>query len=281
MSALFLPALCIAVILAGLLARTNVYDAFVRGAEEGLATLIQIAPCLCAILSATALWRETGLLTALTDGLKPVFAALRLPGEAASVVLLRPLSGSAALAAVNDVIRQCSVDSRAARLACVISGESETVFLPRRSIWARRTSNVRVSRRSRGAAGLCGGGAGGAAGLKQEVKAVETVSALDRNRQIEYNNPKWFYMLLTSRCGLSACEGRKGLSALNINMDNRSRVPRGRRCGDAGFSARAVSAFALQRQTPSASPRSASRSLSFPNRMFPSPSRSITAARRI
>ena len=45
MSALFLPALCIAVILAGLLARTNVYDAFVRGAEEGLATLIQIAPC--------------------------------------------------------------------------------------------------------------------------------------------------------------------------------------------------------------------------------------------
>ena len=127
MSALFLPALCIAVILAGLLARTNVYDAFVRGAEEGLATLIQIAPCLCAILSATALWRETGL-TALTDGLKPVFAALRLPGETASVVLLRPLSGSAALAAVNDVIRQCGVDSRAARLACVISGASETVF---------------------------------------------------------------------------------------------------------------------------------------------------------
>ena len=111
MSALFLPALCIAVILAGLLARTNVYDAFVRGAEEGLATLIQIAPCLCAILSATALWRETGLLTALTDGLKPVFAALRLPGEAASVVLLRPLSGSAALAAVNDVICQCGVAS--------------------------------------------------------------------------------------------------------------------------------------------------------------------------
>ena len=150
MSALFLPALCIAVILAGLLARTNVYDAFVRGAEEGLATLIQIAPYLCAILSATALWRETGLLTALTDGLKPVFAALRLPGEAASVVLLRPLSGSAALAAVNDVIRQCGVDSRAARLACVISGASETVFF---------TASL---------------------------------------------------YLLTSRCGLSACEGRKG-----------------------------------------------------------------------
>ncbi len=172
MSALFLPALCIAVILAGLLARTNVYDAFVRGAEEGLATLIRIAPCLCAILSATALWRETlGLLTALTDGLKPVFAALRLPGEAASVVLLRPLSGSAALAAVNDVIRQCGVDSRAARLACVISGASETVFFTA-SLYLAAGRQTRASCRSRGAAGLCGGGAGGgAAGLKQEVKS--------------------------------------------------------------------------------------------------------------
>ena len=128
MSALFLPTLCVAVMLTGLLARVNVYNAFVRGAKEGLATLAQMAPCLCAILSATALWRETGLLNALTDVLKPALEMLHLPGEAASVVLLRPLSGSAALAAVSDVMRQCGADSRAARLCCVISGASETVF---------------------------------------------------------------------------------------------------------------------------------------------------------
>ena len=128
MSALFLPTLCVAVVLTGLLARVNVYNAFVRGAKEGLATLVQMAPCLCAILSATALWRETGLLNAMTDVLKPMLERLHLPGEAASVVLLRPLSGSAALAAVSDVIHQCGVDSRAARLCCVISGASETVF---------------------------------------------------------------------------------------------------------------------------------------------------------
>ena len=128
MSALFLPTLCVAVVLMGLLARVNVYDAFVRGAKEGLMTLVQMAPCLCAVLAATALWRETGLLAALTDVLKPALAALHLPDEAASVVLLRPLSGSAALAAVSDVIRQCGADSRAARLCCVVSGASETVF---------------------------------------------------------------------------------------------------------------------------------------------------------
>ena len=46
MSAAFLPALCAAVVLMGLRARVNVYDAFVRGAKEGLATLAQMAPCL-------------------------------------------------------------------------------------------------------------------------------------------------------------------------------------------------------------------------------------------
>ena len=128
MSALFLPTLCVAVMLTGLLARVNVYDAFVRGAKDGLATLVQMAPCLCAVLSLTALWRETGLLGALTEALEPLLAALNLPVEAASVVLLRPLSGSAALAAVSDVIRQCGADSRAARLCCIVSGASETVF---------------------------------------------------------------------------------------------------------------------------------------------------------
>ena len=128
MSALFLPALCAAVVLLGLFARVNVYDAFVRGAREGLATLVQMAPCLCAVLTLTALLRETGLLGALTEALRPALEALRLPDEAAAVVLLRPLSGSAALAAVSEVIERCGADSRAARLSCVISGASETVF---------------------------------------------------------------------------------------------------------------------------------------------------------
>lgn len=124
MSALFLPALCAAVLTAGLFARIDVYGAFVRGAKAGMETLLQMAPCLCAVLTLTALLRETGLLAALTEALE----ALRLPGEAAAVVLLRPLSGSAALAAVSDVMARMGADSRAARLCCVISGASETVF---------------------------------------------------------------------------------------------------------------------------------------------------------
>jgi len=64
----------------------------------------------------------------LEDMLAPILERISVPGEAAHVVLLRPLSGSAALAAVRDVINTSGADSRAARVACVISGASETIF---------------------------------------------------------------------------------------------------------------------------------------------------------
>ena len=77
MSALFLPALCAAVLTAGLFARIDVYGAFVRGAKAGMETLLQMAPCLCAVLTLTALLRETGLLGALTEALRPAQSAGR------------------------------------------------------------------------------------------------------------------------------------------------------------------------------------------------------------
>lgn len=128
MTALILPSLVTAVILYGLCRRVNVYEAFVRGAREGLLTLCSVAPYLAAILTATALLRESGAMDALIALLTPVFACVGLPAEVAGVVLIRPFSGSAALAAVGDVMRECGADSRAGFLACVISGAGETVF---------------------------------------------------------------------------------------------------------------------------------------------------------
>ena len=128
MTALVLPALTVLVVLIGLHRRVNVYEAFVCGAREGLITLISIAPYLCAILTATALLRASGAMDALCRLLLPVFSLIGLPPETAGVVLLRPFSGSAALAAVADVMRVCGADSRAGFLACVISSAGETVF---------------------------------------------------------------------------------------------------------------------------------------------------------
>ena len=126
--ALLLPALLTLALLCCLRARADAYAAFVRGAKEGLMTAVEIAPYLCAMLTAVSLLRETGLLVRMQALLLPTCTLLGIPVEAMSVVLLRPLSGSAALAAVTEVMRACGADSRAAVVACVISGASETVF---------------------------------------------------------------------------------------------------------------------------------------------------------
>ncbi len=125
---LLLPGLALFCVLSGLRARIGVYDAFVHGAKEGLKTLLEMLPYLCAILTATALLRSSGALSALERLLAPVMRILNVPGEAMSVVLLRPFSGSASLAAVSDVMALTGADSRAAQIACVVSAASETVF---------------------------------------------------------------------------------------------------------------------------------------------------------
>lgn len=127
-SSMILPSLVVFAVLVGLRARIDVYAAFVRGAKEGLLTLLQMAPYLCAILSASALLRETGVLGAVSGFLAPALSYIGLPQEVAPLALLRPLSGSAALSLVGGVLEDCGPDSRAARLACVICGASETIF---------------------------------------------------------------------------------------------------------------------------------------------------------
>lgn len=125
---LLMPALLTLALLSCMRARADAYSAFVAGAKEGLLTALEIAPYLCAILTAVALLRETGLMDRAQALCLPVFSLLGMPEEAMSVVLLRPLSGSAALAAVTEVMHTAGVDSRAALVSCVVSGASETVF---------------------------------------------------------------------------------------------------------------------------------------------------------
>ena len=127
-SSYLLPALVVGVLLCALRARADVYAAFISGAREGLTALVAMAPYLSALLMATALLRETGVLAAMVRALAPALAALGLPAETAPVLLVRPRSGSAALVQVREVLAACGADSRAGRLACVVCGASETVY---------------------------------------------------------------------------------------------------------------------------------------------------------
>ena len=106
----------------------NLQDSFTAGALEGLRTLLRIFPALLFLLPAICMLRASGLLEQLTELFSPVFTLLGIPKELAPVLVLRPLSGSGALAAGTDVMAAYGADSAIGRTAAVLLGASETTF---------------------------------------------------------------------------------------------------------------------------------------------------------
>lgn len=117
--------LCLGV---GALRRAPVYDAFVEGAKEGLKTAWQILPSLLAMLCAIRAFSACGLLPALCRLLSPLTDFAGIPAETLPLMLLRPLSGSASLAVLKDILHTYGPDSRVGMAASVMMGSSETVF---------------------------------------------------------------------------------------------------------------------------------------------------------
>lgn len=89
---------------------------------------VSLLPSLCAMLLMLALVNASGLTALLTRVISPLTGAMGLPPEIAPMLLLRPLTGSGSLAALEAVFENCGVDSRAGRIASVLMGSSETVF---------------------------------------------------------------------------------------------------------------------------------------------------------
>lgn len=108
--------------------KVDVYSALTAGAGEGLTILLRIFPALVALLSAIYMFRASGAMDALTDLLRPLLLQLGIPPETVSLLLIRPLSGSGALAAGSDLMQQYGPDSYLGRTAAVMLGASETTF---------------------------------------------------------------------------------------------------------------------------------------------------------
>ena len=108
--------------------KVDVFAAMTAGAAEGLKTVMRMFPALLALLTAVYMLRASGLLTALTDILTPFLDFLGIPPETASLMLLRPLSGSGALAVGTELIESHGADSLVGRTAAVMLGSTETTF---------------------------------------------------------------------------------------------------------------------------------------------------------
>lgn len=116
------------IFLRGLMTGTDVYASFLRGAKRGMDSALALLPALCAMLLMLAAVNASGLADMLTRLISPLTETLNLPREVAPMLLLRPLTGSGSIAALEQVFVQCGVDSRAGRIASVMMGSSETIF---------------------------------------------------------------------------------------------------------------------------------------------------------
>lgn len=111
--------------------RVNVYDSFIEGAKEGFDVAVKIIPYLVAILAAIAVFRASGTMDYLVQGVSSIVAWFGLDTgfvEALPVAFMKPLSGSGARGLMVELMQTNGADSFAARVACVIQGSTETTF---------------------------------------------------------------------------------------------------------------------------------------------------------
>lgn len=122
------PLLLLAGALAALRKGEDGYGALLEGAGEGLAMLKTIVPALVMLLTAVYMLRSSGCTEQLTSLLAPVFSWLGIPPETAPLVLIRPVSGSGALAVGAELMARYGVDSPVGRTVAVMLGSTETTF---------------------------------------------------------------------------------------------------------------------------------------------------------
>ena len=108
--------------------RENAYNLLLDGAAEGLRLLVTLIPALVLLLTAVTMLRASGAMEAISNFLAPAFRFFGIPPETAMLVLVRPISGSAALAVGAELMAEHGPDSLVGRTAAVMLGSTETTF---------------------------------------------------------------------------------------------------------------------------------------------------------
>ena len=122
------PLLILVVSLLALHKQENTYELLLDGGMDGLKLVTHILPALVFLLTAVHMLKASGAIELLSDFLSPVFSLLGIPPETALLVLIRPISGSAALAVGADLMARYGVDSVVGRTVAVMLGSTETTF---------------------------------------------------------------------------------------------------------------------------------------------------------
>ena len=122
------PILLLGISLVALKRQEDAYDLLLSGAAEGLKMLLSIVPALVILMTAVSMLRASGAMELLSRLLSPVFSFFGIPPETAILILIRPISGSAALAVGAELMAIHGVDSQIGRTVAVMLGSTETTF---------------------------------------------------------------------------------------------------------------------------------------------------------
>ena len=125
---LLVPTIIAGVSFYGMVKGVDVYDALLHGAAEGLKILLNILPALVTLLTVVAMLRSSGALEVAAEVFAPALDRLGIPAETMPLMLVRPISGSAALGVGSELITTYGPDSTVGRTAAVMLGSTETTF---------------------------------------------------------------------------------------------------------------------------------------------------------
>ncbi len=121
-----LPAIILLILTMGLIKKIPIYEVFTDGAKDGFKVAVNIIPYLVAIIVAISMFRASGIIESAEILFSGILSKLHIPADVLPLMIVRPLSGSAALGVFSDIAN--GADSYATKLAAVMVGSSETTF---------------------------------------------------------------------------------------------------------------------------------------------------------
>ena len=123
-----IPIIVLIIVLYALKKRVDIYDTFIDGTKESFDMTLKVFPNLLAMVFGVNIFLKSGVLDFISNNLKPIFSYINVQIEILPMAIMRPISGSASLAILNDIFLNYGPDSFIGTVASIIQGSTDTTF---------------------------------------------------------------------------------------------------------------------------------------------------------
>ena len=127
-SSLAMPSIILIIVVYGIVEKIKIFDVFLEGAKDGIEIVMSIFPTLIGLFVAIGALRSSGILDFIISIVSPILNKISFPTEIMPLALIRPISGSSAIAVATDIMKNYGVDSKFGLMSAVIMGSTETTF---------------------------------------------------------------------------------------------------------------------------------------------------------